>query len=114
MKKDEFGPLYEGILQSATDEGTGGVSTRQLAEQTGSSRQRAYAWVDNNRARLRVVGKTREGAAKFVFASADEPAAQGSIGQGSRLLVRNVRWQGGLVLELELDDGSVVVADIRQ
>lgn len=115
MKKDEFGPQYMRVLEEATATGTG-VTTGEMARMVGSSRQRAYMWVTNNRAKLRVTGKTQEGANRYVLAPAgvettDDP---GTINTGSRLLVRNVKWQGGLVLELELDDGTLVTADIRQ
>lgn len=115
MKKDEFGPQFEELLQRATERGDG-ITAAELASETGSSRQRAYAWVDNNRARLRATGKSDYGANRWILAGHGGEAAPGAgeIAQGARLLVRDVRWQGGLVLELVLDDGTVVIADIRQ
>lgn len=112
MKKDEFGPRFEAILTERTESGEG-VTAAELAQLTGSSRQRAYGWVDNNRGRLRPVAKSEYGANRWVLAGSGE-GESGEIHTGARLLVRDVRWQGGLVLELELDDGTVLVADIRQ
>lgn len=112
MKKDEFGPRFEQLLEQATETGAG-ITAADLAHQTGSSRQRAYAWVDNNRSRLRAAGKSDYGANRWILAGQGS-ANEGEIATGARLLVRNVRWQGGLVLELELDDGTVLVADVRE
>lgn len=113
MKRDEYGPQFEQLVTAATESGEG-VTTAELAKETGSSRQRAYAWVDANRGRMRGVGKSEYGANRWVFAGVGEAGEPGEIHSGARLLVRDVRWQGGLVLELELDDGTVLVADIRE
>lgn len=113
MKKDEYGPQFEELLERATETGEG-ITAAELAKETGSSRQRAYAWVDNNRHKLRPAGKSEYGANRWVLAKNGEVQESGTVATGSRLLVRDVRWQGGLVLELELDDGTVLVADIRE
>lgn len=116
MKKSEFEPEFERLMQEGTKSGEG-TTTKDLQDQTGASRQWAYAWLDKNRARFRPIGKTVYGANRWVLRGAGETngtEAPGEIHTGARLLVKDVRWQGGLVLELELDDGTVLVADIRE
>jgi hypothetical protein len=114
MKRDEFGPKFEALLAEHPE----GLTPAQLSDLAGSSRQRAYTWVQKNRHRLHSGGRTAHGATAYTLRNGVHPAAGGptsssGIVVGSHLLVRSMRWSpSGLELVMEADDGTEVAASI--
>ena len=71
MKKSEYAELYERILKAAMS--AGGVDVPTLAREAGSSRQRAYTWIAQNRDRLEVLGRTDTVGELFAMAADAKP-----------------------------------------
>lgn len=126
-KRDEYGPLLEQALREHPE----GMSPRELYQAVGCSQQRAYAWIKQNRSKLRSVGKNDTGALRFVIkdhpvrdirgvvattagkspgAGVSEDSAAG-FQVGAAVMVRSMRWTDGqLEIGLEADDGSELMA----
>ncbi len=63
MKEDVYGPQLKELLQTSTEP----LSPREMIEAVGCSPQRVYAWVKNNRANLRAMGKTSKGGVQYTW-----------------------------------------------
>lgn len=115
MKRDEFGPKFQQLLEESVE----GMTPAELAKAAGSSRQRAYAWIQKSRGQLVARGRTDHGATRFAWgggAATEGTSDGGAIEPGGTLVVRGMRWSaaGGLELTLEAPDGSDLRVVVQQ
>lgn len=112
-REDEYGPL---LKQAVIDAGTEGISVGELYPKVGCSRQRAYSWVEREKANLRAVDKSSKGGVRYTWVDSSRtprgvPTASmrgvEGVEVGSQLTITRMRWvEGKLAMTVRAGDGT--------